>query len=242
MRHRLTRRDPAALPAPGPQGSRPGDRGADRRPHRARWTLAHRAVHTPGGGRAGPARSLDYHRLDAWQRSWQQPASVAGDLGLRCRRCDTPGPATNGAHHLAGTAHPPAPAPSPPTALQLIPAGRGDRPTPHLGAILTATVTPSSDAAAGIALPTTTDPLRAADEYRPACGAERCVDDRRVALSAQPSRPIRALHGAGPSALLSTQTREDAPPPCCRAKAGLRADAAEVRTPSRWGQAKPSSS
>ena len=53
---------------------------------------------------------------------------------------DTPGPATNGAHHLAGTAHPRAPAPSPPTALQLIPAGRSDRPTPHLGAILTATV------------------------------------------------------------------------------------------------------
>ena len=38
----------------------------------------------------------------------------------------------------------------------------------------------------------------------------------------------RALQGAGPSALLSTQTREDARPPCCRAKAGLRADAAEA--------------
>ena len=38
----------------------------------------------------------------------------------------------------------------------------------------------------------------------------------------------RAKQGAGPSALLSTQTREDARPPCCRAKAGLRADAAEA--------------
>jgi hypothetical protein len=131
-------RDTAAVPPPSPRRSRPGDRDAHGRPHRARRTLAHQAVHTPGGRRPGSAHSLDRHCLDRSSGPSGNQHRRPSRLGVRYRK-RVPAPAASGAHDRATTHTHQDPAPTPP---HFTPGGPNDRATTHFAATLTAIAAP----------------------------------------------------------------------------------------------------